>query len=337
MPGLLYNLALFGVWRSPVARFVRVEEVAGSSPATPTGRNRPCRSKTTARSFFLSLFCLDAILCPSKIMNDMNNWRGTVEMIRRAGTRKGRATGGYFSIEGIRLHERAVRAGVLVSHAITTSSFQEDSSPRVKRLLLDLKEQGCRLQIVADDVIEELIGSRDLGHILGLVRMPEQPLLANLIQDREMKRPLLLAAVDVKDPGNVGALLRTAHGCGATAFAATGTSDPFHPKALRTTMGSLFKLPVLYYPEARQLITDLEELGIEAVAAVVADGISLPQMRFSDAGTAVLVGSEAWGLPEAIQRAVDHRVSIPMTASVDSFSVNAAAAIILYEIGRNRL
>ncbi len=52
-------------------------------------------------------------------MNDRDNWRGTVEMIRRAGTRKGRVTGGYFSIEGIRLHERAIRAGVVVSQAIT--------------------------------------------------------------------------------------------------------------------------------------------------------------------------------------------------------------------------
>ncbi len=60
-------------------------------------------------------------------------------------------------------------------------------------------------------------------------------------------------------------------------------------------------------------------------------------MIFSDAGTAVLVGSEAWGLPDAVQRAVDHLVSIPMTAGVDSFSVNAAAAIVLYEIGRQHI
>jgi TrmH family RNA methyltransferase len=294
---LLYNLALFGVWRSPVARFVRVEEVAGC---------------------------------------ETNNWRGTVEMIRRAGTRKGRATGGYFSIEGIRLHERALRAGVRVQQAIVTTSFQKDSSARVQTLLADLQEQGCRLEIVPVDVIGEIIGGRDLGQILGLVRMPEQRQLADVTNSKDMNRPLLLVAVDVKDPGNVGALLRTAHASGATAFVATGISDPFHPKALRTTMGSLFKLPVLLYKDPMPLINQLRELGIETVGTAVSGGTLLTRATFSNVGVAVLIGSEAWGLPENVQTGVDRLVSIPMKAGVDSFSVNAAAAIVLYEIGRIR-
>ncbi len=284
----------------------------------------------------MSLLYLDAILCQRKIMIQANNWQGAVEMIRRAGTRKGRAAGGCFSIEGIRLHERAIRAGVRVQQAIITTGFNKDSSARVQTLLADLQEQGCRTEIVPNDVIREIIGGRDLGQILGLVRMPEQPLLADVVNSEKSKRPLFLAAVDVKDPGNVGALLRTAHACGATAFVATGISDPFHPKALRTTMGSLFKLPVLYYQEVNLLIADLRELGIESAGSVVAGGAHLPQLTCSDMGVAVLVGSEAWGLPENIQKEVDRLVSIPMKEGVDSLSVNAAAAIILYEIGRNR-
>jgi len=257
-------------------------------------------------------------------------------MIRRAGTRKGRAASGFFSIEGIRLHERALHAGVYVQKAILTTGFQMDSSPRVQTLLADLQEQGCRLEIVPDDVIEEIIGGRDLGQILGLVKMPEQHRLANIINSKEREWPLLLVAVDVKDPGNIGAMIRTAHASGATAFVATGISDPFHPKALRTTMGSLFKLPVLHFQEPVSLINQLRELGIESVGTAVSGGTSLPQAAFSDSGVAVLLGSEAWGLPDHVQMAVDRLVSIPMQAGVDSFSVNAAAAIILYEIGRKR-
>jgi TrmH family RNA methyltransferase len=269
-------------------------------------------------------------------MNQASNWQGTVEMIRRAGTRKGRTTSGYFSIEGIRLHERALRAGVSVQQAIITTSFQNDSSARVQILLADLREQGCQLEIVPNDVIAEIIGGRDLGQILGLVRMPEQRQLADVTNSKEMKRPLLLAAVDVKDPGNVGALLRTAHASCATAFVATGISDPYHPKALRTTMGSLFKLPILLYKDPMPLINHLRELGIETVGTAVSGGTLLTQATFSTAGVAVLIGSEAWGLPENVQTGVDRLVSIPMKAGVDSFSVNAAAAIVLYEIGRNR-
>jgi TrmH family RNA methyltransferase len=284
----------------------------------------------------LALLTLDAILCQRKSMNQANNWQGTVEMIRRAGTRKGRATGGYFSIEGIRLHERALRAGVRVQQAIVTTSFLKDSSARVQKLLADLQEQGCRLEIVPNDVIGEIIGERDLGQILGLIRIPEQRQLADATNIEEMERPLFLVAVDIKDPGNVGALLRTAHASGATAFVATGISDPFHPKALRTTMGSLFKLPVLLYKDPIPLIKQLRELGIETVGTAVYGGTPLTQVTFSSAGIAVLIGSEAWGLPENVQTGVDRLVSIPMKVGVDSFSVNAAAAIVLYEIGRIR-
>jgi len=269
-------------------------------------------------------------------MNQANNWQGTVEMIRRAATRKGRAVSGCFSIEGIRLHERALRAGVQVKRAIAATSFQNDSSDRIQTLLTELQEQGCRLEIVPDDVIVEIIGGRDLGQILGLVKMPEQRQLPDIINDTESRRPLLLVAVDVKDPGNVGALLRTAHASGATAFVAAGISDPFHPKALRTTMGSLFKLPVLQYQEPMLLLDHLRDLEIETVGTAVSTGVPLPQAAFSDAGAAVFVGSEAWGLPEQIQNSMDRLVSIPMKKGVDSFSVNAAAAIILYEIGRNQ-
>lgn len=268
-------------------------------------------------------------------MDQANNWHGTVEKIRRAGTRKGRVTSGFFSIEGIRLHERAVRAGVHVQQAIITSRFQHDPSNRIQALLAELSDQGCRLETVPEKVIREITGGRDLGQILGLVRLPEQRQLDEVVTT-ERKAPLLLVAVDVKDPGNVGALLRTAHASGATAFVATGITDPFHPKALRTTMGSLFKLPVLLYSEPWPFIDQLRGLGIELVGTAVSGGILLSNALFPTTGSAVMVGSEAWGLSETVQACVDRTISIPMAAEVDSFSVNAAAAIILYEISRSR-
>lgn len=265
-------------------------------------------------------------------MNQANNWQGVVEMIRRAGTRRGRERGGYFSIEGIRLHERALRAGVPVLQCTATAAFVEDSSVRVQTLLADLQQQGCRIHTVPDETMKEIIGDRDLGHILGLIKIPEQRRLDDIAGRR--KPPIILVAVDVKDPGNVGAMIRTAHATGAAAFVAVGISDPYHPKALRTTMGSIFKLPVLHVEESLQLIGDLREIGIESVGTAVSGGVPLPQMEFSEAGAAIFLGSEAWGLPEEILTAVDRLVSIPMDVEVDSLSVNAAAAIVLYDIGR---
>ncbi|NCF65858.1 MAG: hypothetical protein GWP61_07785 [Chloroflexi bacterium] len=268
-------------------------------------------------------------------MNHEASWRGAVEMIRRAATRKGREVGGFFSIEGIRLHERALRAGVQVEQAIVAQGIQSQPSSRLRTLLNDLRQSNCQLVDVPPALIEELTGGRELGPILGLVKMPEQPRLADVLKRNEEAPAVLLVAVDVKDPGNVGALLRTAHACGATAFVTTGISDPFHPRALRTTMGSLFKLPVLRFEEPMMLLVRLRELGVETVGTVASGGIPLPQVTFSSPAIAVLIGSEAWGLSLEIQTAVDRLVSIPMSRGVDSFSANAAAAIVLYEIGRD--
>lgn len=266
-----------------------------------------------------------------------DNWRGIAEMIRRTTTARGRAQSGYFSIEGLRLHERAVRAGVFVQQVITLASLFEDPAPRVQNLFQDLNRAGSDIQIVPDAVVREIIGGRDLGPILGLVKIPEQPHLGDIAAKKESNPPIFLAAVDVQDPGNVGAMLRTAHAAGAAAFVAVGLSDPFHPKALRTTMGSLFKLPVLTYESISTFLNELKGCGLEAVGTAVTGGIPLPKAAFSNKGTAILIGSEAWGLADGVQTAVDWLVSIPMMNGVDSYSVNAAAAIVLYEIGRNRL
>ncbi|MFN2163107.1 MAG: TrmH family RNA methyltransferase [Candidatus Promineifilaceae bacterium] len=269
-------------------------------------------------------------------MNGRENWRGTVERVRRAATAAGRAQSGYFSIEGIRLHERALRAGWRVETAVLGRSFSQDLSPRIQSLLQDLQQAACSLVPIPDEVMVDLTGGRDLGAIIGLLPLPETLSLFEVIEDTTAEPPLLLVAAGVKDPGNTGALMRTALASGATAFIACGTCDPFHPKAVRTSMGSLFKLPVVTAGSAEELLPQLATYGIQSVGLAVGGAVLLPQVETAEKGTAVVVGSEAWGLSPAVQTALDCLVSIPMREDVDSFSVNAAAAIALYEIGLRR-
>mgnify|MGYP001556973953 CR=1 FL=1 len=267
-------------------------------------------------------------------MNQQNDWRGAVEAVRRAATAKGRTSSGYFSIEGIRLHERAARAGWQVETAVLARSFLEDSSPRIRALMQDLEARGCRLVAVPDDVVVDLTDGRDLGAIIGLLRLPESPVLRDVVAAVSDKPAVLLVAADIKDPGNTGALMRTALAGGAAAFVACGISDPYHPKALRTSMGSLFKLPVLTAASTQEFLAELRELEFQSAGLVVEGAVSLPQAGFSEDGVALFVGSESWGLAPQVQQGIDCLVSIPMRDGVDSFSVNAAAAIALYELGR---
>jgi TrmH family RNA methyltransferase len=264
------------------------------------------------------------------------DWRGSAERVRRTLTARGRTQSGYFSIEGIRLHERALRAGKQVETAVLSESLAASRSPRVQALLADLQSAGSRLVVVPDNVVAELTEGRDLGAILGLVALPASPSLPAIVSAQPARPPLLLVAADIKEPGNTGALVRTALAGGATAFIASGISDPYHPKAVRTSMGSLFKLPVITAGDTRQLLQELSELGVARAGLAVDGELLLPQVTFADGGVALIVGSEAWGLAPESRALVDYLVSIPMREGVDSYSVNAAAAIALYEFGRRR-
>ena len=253
--------------------------------------------------------------------------------INQVSSAKGRGRYGRFSIEGTRLFERALRAHVPITHALAGDGFGVNE--RERTLLDNLRATDCHVSIATDAEMAELVNGRSLGAILGLVNTPTPPPLAEILADA----PLLLTAVDIVDPGNVGAMVRTAHALGADAFVTIGVSDPFHPKAVRTAMGSLFKLPIYRFPTLQPFLDALHPFEIPTIATVSGDGVPkaqpLPQATLSPNGGAVLMGNEYWGLDESVITAVSQRITIPMNDGIDSFSVNAAAAIMLYGLQTN--
>ncbi|MEM7115120.1 MAG: RNA methyltransferase [Chloroflexota bacterium] len=255
-----------------------------------------------------------------------------IETFRRTATAKGRAQSGLFGVEGVRLVERGVRAEAEIVQILTTETFA-DVSTRHAALLADIHARQIPTTIIPSQTMRQLIQGRQLGDILAIVRQPAPPDLGQLAQETAC---LLLAAVDVVDPGNVGAMVRTAHALGGTAVITVGVSDAYHPKAARTSMGSLFKLPILYYENRVAMLAAFKQHEIQMVATVATGGRPLAQAKLPRQKLAVLMGNEYWGLEDEVLTAVQHKVTIPMASDIDSFSVNAAAAIALYEIGRSR-
>ncbi len=262
---------------------------------------------------------------PRRLERVSSNWRGIIADIERAATPKGRAKLGCFSIEGLRLHERAIRAGVQPKRTVVADSFLANSSERVIRLLKQIKSP---LTAAPDDEIDRLTEGRSIGAIVSLVRLPKKPKTADLLDEGAV----FLVALDVEDPGNVGALVRTALASGAKAFISVGISDPYHPKAVRTSMGSIFKLPIISYPAYGPLIEELRSTGTRMIGAVSTGGTPLPQLEPATKPTALFMGGEAFGLADAVSSQLDALVTIPMVSEVDSYSVNAAAAVLLYEL-----
>jgi RNA methyltransferase, TrmH family len=269
-------------------------------------------------------------------MNRYPTSQSLIEMIRRVSSHQGRRLMGLYSIEGVRLVERALTAGVPLEAVLVAKRLIDSDQPRHQALIEKLQTSEIHLIVAHDRILAELTGGRDLGPILGLVRLPEAVALDELARARSspahITSPVFLVAVNIVDPGNIGALTRTAHAAGATALLATGASDPFHPRATRISRGSIFRLPVVVYETPVELINELRRLQVCAIAAVAPGGTQLPDLRWPIGPVALLMGNEAQGLPPAVAGAVDLHVTIPMAAGVDSYSVNAAAAILLYQL-----
>lgn len=138
-------------------------------------------------------------------------------------------------------------------------------------------------------------------------------------------RPVTLALWRVADPGNLGTLLRSAEAFGAGVALSPGCADPTSPKALRASMGALFRVP----------LADFDEAPGRRVALVPRGGTPLPELALE--GEAVLVlGAEREGLPEELVAACDERATIPLPGSAESLNVAMAGTIALYELARRR-
>jgi TrmH family RNA methyltransferase len=167
--------------------------------------------------------------------------------------------------------------------------------------------------------------------VIGIARRT----LPSLTDALSAPHALVVVAHDVQDPGNVGGIMRTAEAAGATAFVATAsTADPLGWKALRGSMGSALRLPIVR-GEMGEVLRALRNAGIRTTALVPRDGESLFTTDLRKP-SALILGSEGAGVPDELLRQVDRRITIPMQQPVESLNVGVAAALVLYEAYRQR-
>lgn len=236
-----------------------------------------------------------------------------------------------YSVEGLRLIERAFGADASIESVVVGETSVSRADMRARRLLDQLEKAGVEIVEAPDIALSQVIEGRETGTIAALIRLPEPPRLRPTIGEPGPRR--VLVAVGVDDPGNLGALARTALAGGADAFVITGPGDPYHPRAVRISRGSLFRIPVIRVDSTERLIESLKTCDIETVAAVTTGGQCLTSVQPPPrARWAICVGSEAFGLSEGLIRQMDRAVTIPMAGDVDSYSVHAAAAILLYAL-----
>ena len=229
-------------------------------------------------------------------------------------------------LDGEHLIEEALGSGV----AIEVAAFGErlGNGPLADRL----RREGVKVVLVTDAVLGAVSPVQTPSGVVGIARRP-----ASSLEGVFATKPQLIAVLhDVQDPGNVGAVVRAAEGCGATGvLCSQRTADPFGWKALRGAMGSTFRLPVAAGQPLDEAIATARAGGLRVFATTARGGTPLPDCDLRGPA-AVVFGGEGAGLPAAIIEAADARLTIPMKAPVESLNVAIAAALVLYEAARQR-
>lgn len=147
---------------------------------------------------------------------------------------------------------------------------------------------------------------------------------------------LVVVAAHVRDPGNAGTILRTADAAGADAVVFAGDSvDPYNPKTVRATVGSLWHVPISLDRDPARVLATLRNQGFVVLAADGAGEVDLFDADDLQRGrVAWVLGNEAWGLPAELAAAADHRVRIPILGRAESLNLGAAAAVCVYASAR---
>ena len=140
----------------------------------------------------------------------------------------------------------------------------------------------------------------------------------------------------LQDPGNLGTIIRASEGAGITGIVMNReTADIYNPKVIRSTMGSVFRVPFFYTDDLEQTVLDLKARGIRVFAAHLAGKNNYEQEDYTG-NTAFLIGNEGNGLTEKLSNMADTWVKIPMAGKVESLNAAIAASILMFETARQR-
>ena len=229
-----------------------------------------------------------------------------------------------FLVEGIKMFREAPREQLVKTYV--SESFMQDSEH--EKLL-----EGIVFEVVKDSVFAQMRDTLTPQVILTIVRQYHYQLEQ---MESDGHPPVFMVLEDLQDPGNVGTIFRTAEGAGVTGIIMTKNCvDIYNPKTIRSTMGSIYRVPFLYTDQIDEVLEWFRKNGISTYAA------HLKGEHFYDeedycSGTAFFIGNEGNGLTDELSNKADHWIKIPMEGKLESLNAGVASAVLMYEASRQR-
>lgn len=239
---------------------------------------------------------------------------------------------GIFVAEGEKVVRRLLESDFGVVSVLLPEKWVSDYEPLIRAR----PEKDIPVFVTQMSVLEQLVGFPMFQGVLAVGQIPRSQSLDSIL--KTSPNPRLFAAIDgLTSAENVGTVVRNCAAFNTQALIVGETSSsPFLRRAVRNSMGAIFHLPILETDNLAQTLSDLKSCGIRIVAAHPhASGKTLLQADFRN-DCCLVLGSEGHGISPRVLNVCNETVAIPMPPGIDSLNVNAAAAVFLYEINRQR-
>jgi TrmH family RNA methyltransferase len=245
-------------------------------------------------------------------------------------TKKGRKTQKRFLIEGLRLCEEIANSNWEIESVLFTSSFQ--SSPAGKKLLQKFEKRSVKAIPVKSEVAKKLSDTVTPQGIICVVKIKKFSLTKLWSKDSN----IILALDAIRDPGNVGTLIRTADAFGIDGvILSSDSAELYNPKVVRSTMGSIFHLPIFDDVDLEKIVPKFRKLNFKIFGTNVKEGRDFDKLDCLGK-ICILIGSEAKGLTKKLFHLSDAIIRIPIYGKAESLNASVAGGIFLYEITKRK-
>lgn len=238
-----------------------------------------------------------------------------------------------FVVEGIKMVLEAPEKRL--KEIYMSESFAKDEMHR-KAVDEKAAAAGCFIEVLSDKVFKEVSDTMTPQGVLAVVGMTGCDWKQMLAADQQ-KEKLILVLESLQDPGNLGTILRTGEGAGVDGVILNRTSvDPYMPKVIRSTMGSIYRVPVAIADDLEEVIQAMRKSGMKVYAAHLKGKKNYFEEDYRES-TCFMIGNEANGLSDTLADMATDYILIPMAGQVESLNAGVAASLLMYEARRQRL
>lgn len=252
-----------------------------------------------------------------------------IKEVRSLKNKSDREDKGLYFIEGTRFVSEAFKENAGIRYTIFSETFLSGGSSA--ELTGAAEQKGIASYEVPDNLFGSISDTRNPQGILAVLELEKK-----LLREMSIGEGTLILLDNISDPGNMGTIIRTADAAGcAGVVVSDGCADIYNPKVLRSTMGSIFHIPVCYGGSIAEMMQSVKRKGFQLCASHLEGSVSIYEADLSG-NTALIIGSEAGGISAETVKNADLLVKIPMAGLAESLNASVAAGVMMFEAMRQR-